>query len=70
MRGFGKLWEALVCFRMLLKDLEGFGRLWEILGCFERFWDALAAKMKIFKASDALEGFGGFRNALGGFGKH
>ena len=54
---------------MLLKDLESFGRLWEISGCFERFWDALAAKVKIWKALDGLEGFGGFRNAFGEFGK-
>ena len=55
--GFGRLWES-------------FWRLWNILGCFERFWDALAAKVKIFKALDALEGDKGFRSALGGFGNH
>ena len=37
-----------------------------MLGCFERFREALAATVKICKA---LDGFGGFRSALGGFGK-
>ena len=34
----GRLWQALVCFRMLLKDLEGFGRFWDALGGFGMLW--------------------------------
>ena len=56
LEGFGKLWEAL-------------GRLWEALKYFRMLWEALGATVKICKALDGLEGFGGFRNAFGGFGK-
>ena len=59
LEGFGRLWEAL-------------GRLWEALKYFRMlwvFWEALAATVKICQALHGLEGFGGFRNAFGGFGK-
>ena len=50
-----------------------FGRLLKVLGCFRRFWEALAASVRLCKALDALEGFGGFSSlwqvwkALGSF---
>ena len=50
------------------------GGLWEALvGFGRRFWEALAASVRLCKALDALEGFGGFSNlrqvwkALGSF---
>ena len=57
---------------MLQKALEGFGRLWEALKYFRMLWEVLGgfgSKVKICKALGGLEGFGGFRNAFGGFGK-
>ena len=55
------------------KAWEGFGRLRQVLGCFGRLWEALAASVRLCKALDALEGFGGFSSlwqvwkALGSF---
>ena len=43
------------------------------MGCFRRFWEVLAASVRLCKALDALEGFGGFSSlwqvwkALGSF---
>ena len=38
--GFGKPWKAC----------EGLGRLLDVLGCFGRFWEALAASVRLCKA--------------------
>ena len=70
---FGRLWKALVCFGRLWEALEDFGRHGMALGGFGSFWEALAASVRLCKALDALEGFGGFSSlrqvwkALGSF---
>ena len=43
------------------------------MGCFKRFWEVLVASVRLCKALDALESFGGFSSlwqvwkALGSF---
>ena len=50
--------------------LGGFGRFWDVL---DGFWKVLVASVRLCKALDALEGFGGFSSlwqvwkALGSF---
>ena len=46
---FGRLWEALEGLVKVWKAWEGFGRRVDVLGCFERFWEALAASVRLCK---------------------